>query len=188
MDTNTYKSQHCECVIEHSTDYTLVVNGVILHNKPIKDNIISFIASSPPDHRSSYTGSALPFANEKMAFENTPNIGEVKLQNGRAFSINIKYPNSYYAGLGTVIIPPTLFVSFTDINDTVTTVNIPVSKGIPYRMLTYPMQYTKARKDCMFYDGGWELPVRTQEQILLDSAYPSLNKMDPNFWGLKPPM
>jgi len=123
-----------------------------------------------------------------MAFDNTPNKGSVKVSPGNSFSIQIKYPNSYYAGLGTVIIPPTLFISFMDNNDVETVVHIPVSKGIPYRLLTYPMQYTKARKDCMFYEGGWELPVRTQEQILLDSAYPSRNRMDDNFWGLKPPM
>jgi hypothetical protein len=55
-------------------------------------------------------------------------------------------------------------------------------------MLSYPMQNTLPRKDAMFYKYGWLMPVRTQEQILRDSAYPDENKMASNFWGLKPPL
>ncbi len=187
MDTNKFKSEKCECIISHASDFSLVVKGVIFSETQLQQTI-SYIAACPPDYRSSYTGSALPFANEQMAFDETPNKGQVNIQPGNSFSIKIVYPNSYYAALGTVIIPPTLYITYKDISNAETTVGIPVSKGIPYRLLTYPMQFTKARKDCMFYDGGWELPVRTQEQILLGAAYPSMNKMSDNFWGLKPPM
>ena len=38
-----------------------------------------------------------------------------------------------------------------------------------------------------FYAGRELLPVRTQYEILLDSAYPCKDEMDSNFWGLKPP-
>jgi len=187
MDTNTFKSQNCECIIDHAADFTLEVKGVIFSDTELLPSV-SFIAACPPDYRASYTGSGLPFANEKMAFDGTPNKGSVPLRSGNTFSVKITYPNSYYAGLGTVIIPPTLYLTYKDINNEETIVSIPVSKGIPYRLLTYPMQFTKARKDCLFYSGGWEMPVRTQEQILRDSAYPPLNKMADNFWGQKPPM
>ena len=55
-------------------------------------------------------------------------------------------------------------------------------------MLTYPQTpITISRESPKFYDGGFQMPIRTQEQILRDSAYPSNNKMPKNFWGLKPP-
>ena len=40
----------------------------------------------------------------------------------------------------------------------------------------------------MFYKSLQTLPVRSQEQILRDSAYPKKNKMPKNFWGLTPPV
>ena len=38
----------------------------------------------------------------------------------------------------------------------------------------------------MFYYNP-DLPIRTQEQILIDSAYPCSNQEPNNFWGLTPP-
>jgi hypothetical protein len=62
---------------------------------------------------------------------------------------------------------------------------INLGEGIPFRTLTWPVQ-RDWNKGALFYkvDG---LPVRTQNQILLDSAYPIVNKMPANFWGLTPP-
>lgn len=181
---NFYKYDKCSCRIVHESDYEIVVHGVILDD--IKDNIIEYVAASPPDFRATFTGSGLPFANERMAFEGTPNSGVMQLPLGSKFTIKILYPNSYYVGLGTVIIPPTLYITYWTRDGNRKFVPIPVSKGIPFRFLTYPMQFTKARKDATFYEGGWQLPVRTQEQILRSSAYPSVNSMPENFWGDKP--
>jgi len=153
----------------------------------VKDDTVYFIAANPPDYRATYTGSGLPFANQEQAFENTPNKGSTRLfQN--TFEIPLMFPNSYYVGLGTVIVPPTLYIEYVTVEGVKRTVSIKISDGIPYRMLTYPMQFTRARADSTFYRDGWEMPVRTQEQILRDAAYPAINKMHNNFWGLKPPM
>jgi len=38
----------------------------------------------------------------------------------------------------------------------------------------------------MFYCNN-NLPVRTQYQILVDSAYPTVNNVPKNFWGTMPP-
>ena len=48
--------------------------------------------------------------------------------------------------------------------------------------------WKKGRDGPTFYEGGWDMPVRTQEQILRDGGYPSYNKEADTFWGLKPPM
>lgn len=155
--------------------------------EPVKDNRIYYIAAAPPDYRATFTGSGLPFASQQQAFENTPNTGSAELTIDNRFDIALMFPNSYYVSLGSVIVPPTLFLEYTTTDGQKRHLSIKISDGIPYRMLTYPAQFTRARQDPSFYAGGWQMPVRTQEQILRDAAYPATNKMAPNFWGLKPP-
>jgi hypothetical protein len=153
----------------------------------VQNNEVYFFAANPPDYRATYTGSGLPYANNDQAFDNTPNKGKITLVDN-TFEINLMYPNSYYVGLGTVIVPPTVYLQYKNNEGIKRNLSIKISDGIPYRMLSYPMSYTLPRKDAMFYKWGWGMPVRSQEQILRDSAYPSENKMAENFWGLKPPM
>jgi hypothetical protein len=156
-------------------------------NENVQDRKVFYIASAPPEFRASYSGSGLPYANPSQAFDNTENQGTITLDHMGKSEIRISYPNAYYAGLGTDYIPPTVYLNYNNgFSDKV--VSIKLSDGIPYRMLTYPIRGTVPRKDVMFYNGMWELPVRTQEQVLRDSAYPPLNKMHANFWGLKPPV
>lgn len=167
--------------LDEQASHDLIVVGKV--KEQVKDDIIHYFAASPPDHRSTYTGSGLPFANQSQAFDNSPNIGAVKLMDN-TFEIKLMYPNSYYVGLGTVYIPPTIFIKYINIEGTERTFAIKVSHGIPYRTLTYPQN----RKDPGFYKDGWAMPVRTQEQILRDSDYPVKNEMPSNHWGLKPPL
>lgn len=155
------------------------VNGAI--QNPVDDNKILYYAASPPDFRTTYTGSGLPFANQEQAFYNTPNKGIIELNNGN-FSIQLLYPNSYMVGLGTVTIPPTLYIEYLS-NGKKEEVSIKLSEGLPYRMLTYP-SIGRARSGPEFYNE--DLPIRTQEQILRDSGYPGVNITPDNYWGLKP--
>ena len=160
----------------------------ILKESVAQPRKLHYVAAAPPDYRASYTGSGLPFANQSQAFYATPNYGDVEVSSDGEFEFDVMYPNSYYIGLGTVIVPPTVYVEYKTVSGETRNISIKVDNGIPYRMLTYPMQYTRARKDATFYKDGWSMPVRTQEQVLRDSAYPSTNNMADNFWGLKPPM
>lgn len=151
------------------------------------DSIVLFWAANPPNYNNSYSGSGLPFANPEMAFENTPNKGAVKLKGGK-FKFNIRYPNSFYAGLGSVYIPPQVYYKVCNKNNKGKVNVLKLGEGIPFRSLTYAPPPTSApRKSPMFYKGGWELPVRTQEQILRDSGYPNKDIMPDNFWGLAVP-
>lgn len=185
MAQNRFSNVFCEGEIYLADTKDMVVYGKI--REPVLDGTVYYAAANPPDYRATYTGSGLPFANQHQAFENSPNKGKVQVVDG-TFEVKIMYPNSYYMGLGTVLVPPTLYLEYKSASGQQRNVSVKLSDGIPYRMLTYPMQYTMARKDPMFYSHGWKLPVRTQEDILRDSAYPSKNKMYPNFWGLKPPL
>lgn len=165
--------------ISYNADKTLVTfRGSLRYGA---QGQVTFAAANPPDKHASFSGSGLPFYNAAQAFEHTPNVGHVS--GDGAFTIEIKMPNSYYVSLGTILIPPTLYLTWKDSRTQQQhTRPIPVAQGIAYRKLTYPWQRTSAA----FYSGNWELPVRTQEQILRDSAYKEHEEVTPGFWGLRP--
>jgi hypothetical protein len=79
-------------VFERESD--LVIVGKF--SDKINSNVVKYYAPSPPDYRSSYPGSALPFASEKQAFENTPNIGSVPVNSENKFEISLVKPNAFF--------------------------------------------------------------------------------------------
>lgn len=180
-----FQNVYCQGEIRKLNKYDVVIKGRV--NEMVAGDTIYYIAAAPPDYRATYTGSALPFANQADAFEGTPNVGKVKVSaaNG-SFEIQLMYPNSYMVGLGSVQVPPTVYLEYKNVNGQVRKVQVKVSEGIPYRSMTYP--YARcARKDATFYSVHHCLPIRkNQEQILRDSAYPEKNSMPSNHWGLKP--
>ncbi len=180
-----FKSETCNGRIEYMGRTDIKIVGKL--EDSVSDKRIFYIAASPADHRSTYTGSGLPFANQVQAFESTPNIGVVELSSDNTFEIELMTPNSYIVGLGSVVVPPTLYLEYLDGERKVRRVQIKVSNGIPYRTMTYPM-VPRPRSSVDFYDTQFYLPVRSQEQILLDSAYPRTNQMPDSHWGAKPPL
>lgn len=187
--TSSFENSYCTGTIEKGdNEYEIVVKGTI--NVKVTDNTIYYIAGAPPDFKSSFSGSALPFTSQIQAFDNTPNKGKTTVQNDGTFEIKLLLPNAYYVGLGTVYVPPKVYLQYYDINNKPKNVSILLSRGIPYRSLTYPGagQMTTGRANTMFYATQFFLPIRSQEQILRDSAYPKENVMSKDFWGLKPPL
>ena len=166
-------------------NYSFSVSGNINHYNGEK-LFVKYTAPNSPTYSTSFAGSGLPYPNEDIAFENTPNRGVVKVVNG-TFEILLKYPNSYYINMGTIYIPPHVkLVLFNDKNKQIGDIkNIELGEGIPFRTLTWPEQ-RNWNIGPLFYQNN-NLTVRTQDQILLDSAYPSVNKVPDNFWGLMPP-
>lgn len=135
-----------------------------------------YLAAAPIDRHASYSGSALPFASPDMAFENTPNKGALNLHNNSAI-IHIQIPNSYYTSLGTTLIAPTLYLTYT-VGGKQKKIAVRIDDQVPFRSLTYDSFRTSAQ----FYNQ--KLPVRSQEAVFRDSAYPE--KQPQTFWGLKP--
>ncbi len=111
--------------------HDLIVTGVIHDN--VKDNTIYYIAAAGPDRRASYTGSGLPFANKAQAFEKTSNVGKVILDINNRYNIKLITPNSYLVGLGSVTVPPTLFIHYYDSKNVRKNISLKVSESIPYR-------------------------------------------------------
>lgn len=175
----------CQGIVMDNGRGDIVVKGKTKNNN--LNAKVLYWAATPPDYIVSYSGAGLPFANPEMAHQNTPNQGMTQANNGE-FQFNIKYPNSYYTGLGTVYIPPHVNLKICQDNQCDEIVSIQLGDGIPFRLLTYPpVPATAPRCSPMFYMGRDRLPVRTQEQILRDSGFPQVNRMPPNFWGLRPP-
>jgi hypothetical protein len=153
-------------------------------NEIVDDGIIEYIASSPPDYHYNYSGSALPFANPLQAFEGTPNKGVIQLLEN-SFTLKLQYPNSYYVGLGTALVPPSVTLRYKcNGNEKVNIIKI--AEAVPYRLLTYQRSETYNRNSPLFYYGTDQLPIRTQEQILRGGGYPSKNITPEDHWGLKP--
>lgn len=168
---------------DKNNEYDIVVNGVV--NELVDDNELHYIAAAPADHRYSFHGSGLPFANPVQAFMHTQNKGTVSVGPDGSFTIKLRHPNSYYVGLGSKLVPPTITISY-HVSGERRVTDVEIAKAIPYRVLTYPRSETYVRNNPMFYKGTDTLPIRTQEQILRDSGYPVKNEMPENFWGLKP--
>jgi len=177
----------CKGVALYNGDGDIHVKGTIKNLSP--SSTILYWAACPPDYRQSYTGSGIPFPSPSLAYENTPNKGAVESTNNGKFEFKIRYPNSYYTGLGTVYMPPHVHIKVCDKNNSNQKIHtIKLSDGIPFRTLTYPPPPKDyPRCNSTFYSGRDRLPVRTQEQICRDSGYPKTNKMPNNFWGLAVP-
>ena len=166
----------------------IIVRGTVTNT--CVDRVL-FWAAAPPTYGTSFYGSGHPYSDATVAFDRTPNRGSVKV-NGGNFEFRIKYPNAYYAGLGTLYIPPhvnmKLCLAGRKNEDPVNQkVSVFVDEGIPFRTLTYPAPPSKKPRTSPLFYCEPRHGVRTQEQILRDSAYPSKNVMPDNFWGKRPP-
>lgn len=93
----------CQGVAINEGTGDITIQGEVKSDTP--DPTIVYWAPNPPTYSTSYSGSALPFHDSIQAYDNTPNIGAVKAIN-RKFEFKIKYPNSYYVGLGSLYVPP----------------------------------------------------------------------------------
>ena len=180
-----YFNKHsCKGVVLNKGQGNLKIIGQV--NSQTANPTIIYWAAAPANLLTSYTGSGLPFANPEQAYENSQNVGAVKANNG-SFEFNINMPNSYYVGLGSLYVPPHIHFKICEEGSNNKHITIKLSDGIPFRTLTYTAPPSKKSRDnCLFYDNRPSLPVRSQEQILRDAAYPVNSGMPDNFWGLKP--
>lgn len=191
-DSSTWQQQHNQAMFNIHSQTTYTGNGDVkvtgnLTNYSPGNTKLAFWAPCPPDYRTSYSGAGLPYANSEMAYQSTPNAGVVSVGLDGSFSFSIAYPSGYYSGLGTMYVSPHVQLQpIVDGKPGKVEVN-KLGEGIPFRLLSYPpIPSTAPRCSPAFYGNRDTLPVRTQEQVLRDSAYPKTNAMPANFWGLAP--
>lgn len=184
------KFPNCNVMLMKNSYGNYVINGKIKGNlASLAENeklIVKYWAANKPTYSNSFSGSALPYPNEKVAFENTNNTGIVEVRDG-SFSINVHYPNSYYTNLGKNYVPPQIKIKFCNKDNIAVTKiqKINLGEGVPFRSLTWP-KLRNWSSGPMFYCNK-NLPVRTQAQILKSYAYPPVNREPINFWGKDPP-
>ena len=156
----------------------------ILLNFSLKNNektLVEFWAGNPPDYTASFSGSALPFPDSQIAYENSPNKGKFTPKNGK-FKIDLLFPNAYYSHLGTRYIEPHVVVQIVQ-NGHTNVETIFLGEIAPFRLLTYPGQ-PRPRENPTFYDRSHLTVPRSQEAILRSGGYPNMNQPTPkNFWG-----
>ena len=143
---------------------------------------VEFWAANPPDYRQSFSGSALPFVNRTMAFENSQNRGVVNVLNDGTFSFSIKFPNSYYMGLGNRLIGPRVHMMLKTPNKTGKVETVSLGERVPFRSLRHEV----VDRNVTFYTRTNLPDLRTQEQTLYACSYPATNSMPSNFWGTCP--
>lgn len=187
MTEKTFQNNICDGKISHYPNGDLEVSGKVFG---IADGSeVYYWAAAPPTYGTSFYGSGHPYPNPVVAYDNTPNKGTVKVENG-SFTFNLKYPNAYYISLGTLYVPPHVNVKVVPVGSNQgeeKQFTIRVDNGIPFRTLTYPSPPSnKPRISPMFYYECQDT-ARSQESILRASAYPETNEMPDNFWGLRPP-
>lgn len=161
-------------------------NGVLSQVGESRPIYVKYWAANKPTYSESYSGSGLPYSSEHQAFENTMNKGLMQLT-GTEFNITLDYPNSFYKDFYKTLVPPQVNILFLDSNrKSITQVyTLKLGNGTPFRSLTWPKK-RNLDNGSLFYCNP-NLPMRTQEQILVDSSYPSTNQEPKNYWGVNPP-
>lgn len=152
----------------------------------VDDGLVEYIAASPPDSRSSFSGSGLPFQNPEQAFSGTPTNGVFTVSNEGEFEITVIEPNSYYVDMGSTLVEPSIYVRYKTHGELMSE-RLTIGAPIAYRTLTYATRTDGgvARSSPEFYKMAKEVSVRTQEQIILDSMY--TGRYQDRFWGTTPP-
>jgi len=151
------------------------------------DGTLHYIAAAPPDYRTSFAGSGLPFQNERAAMDLTPTEGTLSGAPGAVQKIDILYPNSYRDSRGWVV-PPAVHLSWRQGGAWKRAIRF-LGPAIPHRALSY--EPSRCARKIMFYAGTHELPVRGQEAILRSGGFdggPAYTAASPayDFWGLRP--
>lgn len=165
----------------NNKDTNITITGTIKNIENVSK--LTYWAASPPHTNYSFSGSGIPFSNPEQAFDRSPNVGFVDVIDGK-FTIKLIYPSAYYIGLGTKYVPPQVHLKICGRKGFDTIV---LGTGMPYRTLNHPAPPTKnIRNGPEFYTSNLPLPIRSQETILRQSAYPKKYYMDDNFWGMKP--
>ena len=133
-------SDQCPIQTSETSRADFIVKGrVPLSSRP--DTLVRYWAAAPADRMTTFAGSGLPFPNPEQAFENTPNKGTVRAENGR-FTIGLRFPNSFYVNLGKTLLPPHVLLKFCDNSEAVKAVVL--GQGIPNRSLSsLPGNYTR---------------------------------------------
>jgi hypothetical protein len=156
------------------------INGRVTGLGP-QPQTIYWMAAAPVTRGIGFAGSGAPYPNREIAFENTPHHGNVNSTDG-SFSIQLKdIPAGYYAGLGSIYIPPMVeFISVLKDGTKFASTLWVTDVAVPYRWIagapatlrpSIPDNESMGR--AMYYEGRDKLPIfENQEALLRARGYP----------------
>jgi hypothetical protein len=153
---------------------------------------VYYITSKAADRRASFSGSGIPYVNAAQAFQGTRNHGYAEHIGGNTYKAFLPegLPGSYYeSDMSGRLVPPVIHVRWRSNGQNMRS-KVKIAEAIPFRSSTLP--YRGDSRTVSFYDDTKYPVVRSQEAILIASAYPALKAStgeasEPdNFWGTKP--
>tara|TARA_Y100000385_G_C13001023_1_gene597231 strand:- start:599 stop:1111 length:513 start_codon:yes stop_codon:yes gene_type:complete len=111
-----FDDQHIYLKVTFYKDYSKIKLTGNAKNVGQYKNIL-LMAPNPIDRMSNYSGSGLPFPNNEIAFQNTPN--KVDISDSGVINTDFLYPNSFYMPDGINKIISSVFLQLTDKNNNV---------------------------------------------------------------------
>lgn len=174
--------------IKYLSNRSVEVSGTML----TLANYLYYKAASPAYCGYSMDGSGLPYPSADIAFDETPNQGMVHTGLGGSFKFQIRTPASYYIEGGSILVPPTIYI--TPVNSYGIKVgderNIVIGPSLSHRYLTTPPQRRLSDGPMFYHNRRHNIDgrPRTQYEILMASRYDCSagtgNASD--FWRTKP--
>ena len=126
-----FKGHDLSCMVSYNPDLAIfTVNGKF---HEISNTTMSYWAANPIHRIYSYSGSGLPYANPEMAYENTPNQGDVIIDNEGKFIIRLDHPSAYYVRQGSTLLKPHVHLRANGLRKIFT---VQLADILPYRSLT----------------------------------------------------
>lgn len=89
------------------------VNSFLKDLDDTLDLYIQWWAANGPTHTCSHSGFCVPFPNESIAFEDSPNVGVTAVKD-KKFVFSCGYPGSYYKNMGSKFVKPQIKFRFCD--------------------------------------------------------------------------
>lgn len=148
----------------HSVTYGIQEIQIIGKIEDVVDNdVVEFLAASPPEVRPSYHGTGLPWSSRSQAMDNTPNIGRVQITPEKDISFSILQPNAYYDD-GKIVLPQVeLYYESNGVLQT----KVLSLKDI--HVSDRSLRYSRERTSPTFYENPSSI-ARTQAEIFASKA------------------
>lgn len=155
-----FNDQHINLKVTFFKDYSKIkLTGNVKNPGQYKNIVI--MAPNPINRMSNYSGSGLPFPNNEIAFENTPNREDIT--GSGVINTEFYYPNSFYMPDGINKIVSSVFLQLIDKNDVVSHVYYKLHDINALRTLVN----REARKGPEFYGAkDYILPIATAENVM----------------------
>jgi hypothetical protein len=146
-------NEFIKCVIIEEANNIINIECSVKNSSNYKN--MAIMAPNPIDRITSFSGKALPFPCEMIAFENTPNFKLID-KNGNV-NVKFQYPNSYYTPDGYKKIISPVIISLDDKK-----IIIELEDKCPLKTLR-----DRKRNDPNFYGiKEFTLPIGTGEEVM----------------------